>query len=200
MKLLMFSGGFDSTSLLKYLLERGKLNGDNLLVHHIKIKNKHKDRWIPEDESANKIIKYFQKKYNFEYTTSTVELFDNHKTLDSSLYSLMAAQIVRKHRLVLEIEKIDEVFVAWLDSDIGPEIEHEVTKNIFYSALGSLKDVNAKWSTPFLEKDKKDIKGILTQEETEMTFSCRYPKNGKPCGTCFACTSNKKINIFNSYK
>jgi len=92
---LMFSGGIDSTALLKELLVE---TDESLYVHHIHLKtggweNRDYPRYKKEAESVRKIVPYMKKTFrNFNYTESTMDvrqimglLPDYYEMEDSSL-------------------------------------------------------------------------------------------------------------------
>lgn len=182
--LILFSGGVDSSALLKKMLTE---TDDEMVVLHIQLKN-HLNRWQPEYKAVQKLIPHFKKNYrDFLYKELSVEYYSyKDRMFDPYMVSFFASHVAAD-------EQVDRILVGMILEDItffsGAHripIERRLRAET-NRAFGT----EATWEYPFEHISKGEIYKYLTDEEYQMTFSCRNPKGEKTCGECEACTEIK---------
>lgn len=201
MKILMFSGGIDSTYLAwKLMLDKTK----NLHLHHVSIRNDSDKMWKQQDKAVKPILEYFKDQgFEFEYSESVFEFFGWIRVgFDSDILLLIAQKLAQNFGR----SKI-EVLLGWVPSDmrrsvIAERARRHVTSNIWEALIESAtnrKVIDKTLHFPLIEENITKIKMIrdMPQELLDLTWSCRKPRNGNPCGHCHACRdkSNALIKI-----
>jgi 7-cyano-7-deazaguanine synthase in queuosine biosynthesis len=183
----MFSGGLDSTYLLKYLLLK---TDDEVVVHHISLRTSD-NRWEVEDKCAKMVIEYCSRFRPFEYVETIVDNQKlNYKPLDAYAVRMMAVQHA-------EVGNIDHIILGErnatdpnIDTYIDWDRRHWLWKldNAFYLMSGK------QIEHPINEMTKQEIYDYVGKELADITWSCRNPKNNKRCGQCRACEELTNIN------
>lgn len=197
MKILMFSGGLDSTYLAWRLLNNND-DPDGVHIHYVSIRNSCEPLWKKEDEITIKIIRYFKEhNYNFQYSKSKFEFF-NHASVgfDSDLILLVAQKLC-----INSYGKRIDVLLGWNPYDLTrPEIalrsENHITQNIWKALIKSTNKehiINSELQFPLLDWNvTKDIMvKEMPKELSDLTWSCRQAID-IPCGNCHACIERKK--------
>jgi len=200
MKVLMFSGGVDSTYLAWKLLTE-KSDPEGVHLHYVSIRNNCENIWKHEDVATKKIVEYFRKqKLKFEFSTSIFEFFGFPcPGFDSDLLLVVAQKVcmnVYGHKI--------SVLLGWTPHDIQrPEImdrsERHVSQNIWHSLVQSMANrdrVNDELSFPLIDWNiTKDIMiKEMPKELLDLTWSCRFGVDS-PCGHCHSCNERKSIGI-----
>lgn len=195
--LVMLSGGLDSAYLLYHYLKETNLH---VHAHHIILKSKSEPRWKKELESSNNVVKYCRKNIKkFYYTTSVWDWGDVGSIIrDICLVSIVAGIIIRE-------VKGDYIYLA--TGRVVEDNNYECSRRLFESNLSSTlwysvskefaagKEVHPIIQRPLMEMTKRDIVESAPSELVNLTWSCRAPKNGKPCGVCHACRDRKKSGL-----
>ena len=195
-KILMFSGGIDSTYLAWKLMSSGIF----LNLHHVSIRNDSEKMWKPQYNAIFGIIKYFiENGMNFKYTQSEFHFFGWSQIGFDSDILLLAAQKVAQN-FVGEVE----VILGWNPADmlrprIADRAKRNVTANIWSALVQSApnRDMIADLKYPLIEWDKTKEEMIqeMPKDLLDMTWSCRRPVDGNPCGRCHACKA-KNNHLF----
>ena len=201
MYLALFSGGADSTAMLKWLLED---TIEEIHAHHVIIKYNTPrppepskisaawDRWEPELEAARAIAKYLANSCRlFKYTeaerggpqASVMRSADPYTVSVEALEIIKAASRGRYTRVCrgTMAEDLKRKLPA-------PDI------NIHFRAIRELHEVDPDvlYYYPIHTWMKKEVLEYLEPELRRLTLSCRYPVNhgGEwvTCGYCIACT------------
>jgi len=201
MKILMFSGGLDSTYLAWKLL---KDKTEGVHIHYVSIRNDCEDIWKKEDVATEKIISYFRvHNFQFKYSKSKFEFFGHPQSgFDSDLLMVVAQKLA----LNSYGDKID-ILLGWNPYDMTREViidrsNRHVTQNIWKALVESLENrqyINKELQFPLIEwgTTKDIILKEMPQELIDLTWSCRKA-NDVPCGKCHSCIernpiSNKKM-------
>jgi len=189
-KLVLFSGGIDSSLMLYNTLES---NNSNVIVLHIIIKNAH-NRWEEELTACRKIVKLLKKSFTFEYIeTTTINNYAH--TLDSIACAFESAQLCSER---FDTTRISEVQFGWIkNEDYKSDVETSLTDGLgfphhLFNAATIHLPAPPKLTFPLINKTKKDVIQELTLTGLKgLTFSCRTPIDGTACGICKSCKENK---------
>lgn len=196
MKILMLSGGLDSTYLAWRMLSEPGCGG--VLLHHISLKSKFIHRWKRELSSVLKIVEYFkQQGFKFEFTKSNFELTHYSCTgFDSDTILLVAQKIAQNYGN----QKI-ELVLGWNPFDmerpvIADRAKRNVTGNIWKALVQSANNrdnIDEEIKFPLIKwgVNKDTMVKELPKELLDMTWSCRF-RIDEPCGNCHACLERKQ--------
>ena len=199
MKLLMLSGGLDSSYLAWKLIQEG----ETVHAHHVSLRNNVNPIWKQQLKAVENVLDFIKRQgCTIEHSTSRFDFYDfNSVGFDSDLFLLVAQKVAQN--LFLRFDKVDLV-LGWLPSDIIRSTsiinrgERKVSQNIWSALIASTKRperINSEIQTPLITHNlnKLDILYRIPQELSDMTWSCRRPdKEGNPCGRCFSCIELKK--------
>lgn len=197
MKILMFSGGMDSTYLSWKLL---KENTKGVHLHYVSIRNDCENIWKKEDIVTERIIGYFKvKNFDFIYSTSKFEFFGFGQCgFDSDLLLLVAQKLAINCR-----DKYIEVLLGWNPHDmerqeIADRSERHVTSNIWRALVESCwnrERINKELQFPLIDENitKKQMFEEMPRELSNLTWSCRHGID-EPCGNCHSCLERKLIS------
>jgi len=190
--LVLFSGGIDSTAMLKHLLESTK---DELVVHHISMRTL-EDHWMAEDEAAVKIIEYLRAIRYFDYSMSVIDIGRVRSWLDWELLGFMGALQAREYQcdtIAVGRKKDGKTFAT------SPKIfgaQHEfmqgMSESLARTNLFLMKgNVVARWDYPLWDWSSRRVVEYLGPELRALTISCRRPtrteSGWQPCGQCNQC-------------
>ena len=190
MKILMFSGGIDSTYLAWKLM---KNKTPNLHLHHASIRNDADTCWKKQDEAMEPILSYFKDRgFEFEYSESVFEMYGwNQVGYDSDLLLLIA------QKLAQNFDGEVQVLMGWNPTDmkrscIDDRARRGVTQNIWLALIESARnrqDIDKTLYFPLIEEGitKTEMMREIPQDLLFLTWSCRRSKDGTPCGRCHAC-------------
>lgn len=191
--LVMLSGGLDSTYLLYHYL---KNTNYNVHAHHVILKSKTELRWRHEKKASEDVVEYCKKNVRqFKYTFNTWGWGSVRNIIkDISLVSVIAALIVR------EVSG-DKIYLATgrvADDNERPEsynLYESDEAGVLWRTVFDARQLNKKIEPiiqrPLVDMSKRDLINNMPKKLFEMTWSCRTPNNGKPCGVCHACKDLK---------
>ena len=201
---LMLSGGVDSVSVLKRVLNE---TDEFLYVHHVHIKNNEGieyPRYKKEAEALRKIVPYMKKTFrNFNYTESTIDARqinqlrpDYYEEEDFSLGDLTFVSdrtyFYFIAGLLVKMTKSDKIYVGtWLEPD-DDYFERQRTEKIAYETSYPDKfDIHR----PHDNNSKKENIEYLGKKLMDMVWYCRQPmeKNGEFV-VCHECKSCKDVD------
>ena len=199
-KLVMFSGGLDSTYLLWKMLTT---TDDVIHAHHISMRTKAEPRWEMEGIATTNIwLKLMEEVRPFAVSSSVLD-FD---TLEYTGWD-SDAQLYVGARVAANIHDADEVTLVLgvTENDarrrvIRDRVKRNVLNNLWLALIESLDDefrgkINPTIEFPIKNMTKTEIVQELPTDLREMTWSCRLPvtANGMtvPCGTCIPCGALK---------
>ena len=198
MKLLMLSGGLDSTYLAWKLIQEK----EPIHFHHISIRNDVELMWKHQYDSVQNIIKFIEDQgYSFTYSFSRFDFYGFHKLgFDSDLIMVVAQKVAQNFDLRF---KDINVVMGWAPLGLtNPRIikraRKNISQNIWTALVNSIEvrdGINFKIQTPLIDRNisKSDALREMPPELINMTWTCRTPtEDGSPCGTCHACVDLKK--------
>ena len=199
--LLLWSGGVESTSLLKWHLEN---TDDEMFVHRLILHNT-ENRDKNESKAIETLLPLLQSIRPFNFDTSEISICGGTVTpTDKLLYLSIGAIAMQKHNCT-EIRRgycaedqwsrrwmfhrIRNRFTNHLIYDKAISLEHNYMRKAislthFLPEGTTLEDVTKIHETSYWPK-AKHVKylGDLFQ----YTWSCRYPVDGHKCGKCHSC-------------
>ena len=197
MKLTTFinlSGGVDSTYYLwRWLTENPT---ETILVHHCLF---FKSRVKEEKRAVDDILGYLRKQglTNFKYVETGMQKGTlTGRVIDIEALSSISAVVIKCHT------PIKNVLLSYCAEECPQLSQHLKTKGIDtfspshrYSRVNRVLETITERSFSYLcyhGKDgglmsKKEMIETMPQELLEMTWFCREPRGGKPCGDCFNC-------------
>lgn len=192
---ILWSGGVDSTSVLKQYLEATNFR---ILVIHLNYVTPNQDeRYIYEMEAVNRMLPKLKEIRDFEYTTLNLGF---EKDIFSGDLILFAASVF----VLAASQGCKEIIIGFV-SDIRKNQSFYVKNKLF--AMNSLCEVIAKFDNyKRIPRFKKPIKGIYGSksyyieklgEVFPLTHWCRNPteiKQGEHgCGHCMPCKHITRI-------
>ena len=198
-KLLMFSGGLDST----YLLYKYVNSNEDIWVHHVILKNKQQNRWKEELKASREIISYMKKIRDFTYTESEWSMCIDENDIsrmiwDGDVNAFVAGQIVP----YIKSDEITLIFGRIMEDDLmQSSIDHlKYTRMVWRAATEKFRHKTLpEFETPLRFKQKRDLVKELPDELLDLIWVCLYPiDENKPCNKCKSCIQleNAKRGIF----
>jgi len=191
MKLLMFSGGIDSTYLAWKLLNE---NTDSVHLHHVSIRNDVDRMWKQQDKSVASIIEYFKDQgFEFGYSESAFEFYGQEKIgFDTDLLMLVGQKVAQNFGSI-RIEFLLGLNILDLQSPpVAARIRRNVYNNLWSAVVATAPNravIDKNVYFPLIDENvsKEQMMQDMPQPLLNMTWSCRKPKNGVPCGKCRSC-------------
>lgn len=179
--LLFWSGGIDSTAVLKWRLEQGH----HVLAHHVEMRTC--ERRHEAELHAVAALKPHFASYgpNFEFRKSMIEMdFGNAPLRDMAVLGVIGAAMARADRTIDRVEyghcSEESSRNSWTRA-IFKAVAPELPADILY--------VTAEIS--FKNQSKAEHMRYLGREIVDKTWACRRPLYGDDgpiaCGGCFAC-------------
>jgi 7-cyano-7-deazaguanine synthase in queuosine biosynthesis len=199
-KIVMLSGGYDSTGLLFWALRNPEWF---VHVHHVELRNAEM-RWEHESRSVAAIISYLNARpFGFEYSQSMIENFDPwFAEKDIVNVGFMAAQVARgvflaHRRFVPEVE----VFTGGtLEDHCNEQMERMDgigrKTALFNLLMGNWPDRLPRpvISIPFADTPKRDVMQYIPSDLLPRLWTCRNPiRGGFECGTCKSCLRKQSV-------
>lgn len=196
--LVLWTGGVESTSVLKWLLEDTSME---VHAHHIRMKNMEFRSWF-EIDAIERLRPKLRDIRHFEFSQSSVAICAGQVTPpDHWTYLPIAASVMRHHNC-------DRIYRGWCVEDNWTRIvKADGTPEIVPPFPGVYM---AKWFAtlnvlrPFVDRDLEDVCPITPLHHWPKarhvenlgllfydTWSCRKPINGGPCFKCFSCLSRE---------
>jgi len=185
-KLIMLSGGLDSTYVLYKTL---KETDDKVWVHHIVLKNSVENRWREELIASREIMKYCQKIRSFPYSESEWGFyFKKYFAWDIEIIAFTAAQIVpniatKEDSVVLVTGRVKE------DDAVRTSLRQtEYTQGLWEAAIKKFGGkIDKEIHRPLRDKYKSELIAELPLDLLNMVWYCRNSDAGRPCGKCRSC-------------
>ena len=190
-RLIMFSGGVDSTYLLWDALVNSR---DTIFAHHISLRNV-ENRWEKELESVKKILEYFRNSNirPFNYSESLWGFpFREYFCWDIDVVAFVASQVAANlpGNVTIYSGRVYD------DNQNRLSKKHEkagIANDILRAACRPFPNVTPKIKKPLASIKKEEIMKKLPKDLLLLTWSCRRPVNGNPCNICKACLAKKEI-------
>lgn len=200
--LVLWSGGVESTSLLKWVLTETDWT---VHAHHIRIDSK-EAKLDMEERAIHALLPRLNRIRQFGITYSSVSVCSGLARPPESwlLYPIGAAAAQHKGARAL--------LRGWCSEDNFTRIADAATGHVVRTELRHPRGQFGRWSeqlralVPFVPPDQRLYNFAMWTETHEwakaqhwaalgdwaqFTWSCRQPKNGKPCGHCRACSERK---------
>lgn len=200
MKILMFSGGMDSTYLAWKLLSE---NEDRVHIHHVSIKTDLESGWKKQDIVVKDIVNYLrQQGFIFDYSESAFELFNQKNIGWDTDVALLAGQKIACNCT----DKYIEIVLGWNPFDltrscVADRNNRKVSQNIWKALVESTSNrvnINSNIQFPLVDQNinKDRMFKEMPQKLIDLSWSCRSGDD-VPCGWCHSCMerNNALINI-----
>jgi len=193
-RLIMLSGGIDSAYILWDALNNSK---DDVFAHHISIRNL-ENRWQQEREAVTKIIKYFDEKKirPFMFSESVWSFpYVEYFCWDIHVVAFVASQVAHnlKGKVTVYTGDYEGFRAEGEDDDKGRELRSKIADDILASACQDRENIEKKLVKPLIGIEKAEIVKKLPDDLLSLTWSCRTPKDGKPCEVCKTCKDLAEI-------
>jgi 7-cyano-7-deazaguanine synthase in queuosine biosynthesis len=202
LKVVMFSGGFDSTALLFKCVNE---TGYDLHVHHIRLINRER-REKAEDKAVKKLIEEARKIRPFVFSSNTYECPDScgigYTGVDLIKVGFVAGDIIN---MIVTAIKMNTQEPQNIEALVGTNMTEVKDPDAFKSDIRYLGSQHAfrshflnypdqpspQFVLPFLNRTREDIIQYIPRRLLKYTISCRRPvevgNEFVPCGLCFAC-------------
>ena len=196
LKLVMLSGGLDSTYILWHYLTKTKFD---IHVHHIEIRNTHSERWKYEREAVKNIVKFCKENFRkFTYSESGFDFFGfPNVNWDVDVAGFIGTMVARNLTILDKDGKLVERPIsicigACKDDGYNNHRKLGILDGIIRNA--TLMEFT---TTPRAERiayniSKKKMLEELPRALSELTWSCRKPISSRPCGKCPTCKTINK--------
>jgi len=195
-KLILFSGGIDSTYLLWYYLTKTDYQ---IITLHVDLRVSYNERWKYENYAVENIINYCKNNYRDFYHSKII--LDIRNFSDGE-FEIPAAAFLGSF-IARSLSTIDSLTIndGELDYKVrAPEVsilmgfieEDNVSKNSINDKIIELitkeySNIKSEVEKPILSKNKSEIIKEIPPSLLKYTWSCRAPINGEPCGECDTC-------------
>jgi 7-cyano-7-deazaguanine synthase in queuosine biosynthesis len=188
-KIILFSGGLDST----YLLYDHVMRKENIYVHHIILKNNTQPRWREELKASRNIVNYLKKYYDHDFTYTESEWsFDSDTVWDAEIETFVAVELVShiNSKKVMYVRGNVRDDLVRNDSLYRATV-HSNMEKLWHFGIHKYGDkVIPEVAKPIYHLWKKDIIKKLPVDLYKMIWYCMNPKDGKPCGDCLSCVKH----------
>lgn len=188
--LLNFSGGIDSTYCLYHHLKDNPK--ETLLVHHLNLINR-EGRAPYEKQAVTNILNWCIRNGmgNFKYIESTFDYGTlGYLVKDLEVIGFLTGVILRHPGH----QKITDVILPMHKSEMarfpGDSYQRAHHKRKVLAETVAMREVN--FTFPIIDMTKKQIIEGLPEELFKMTWYCRRPRKGEPCGKCHTCLQVKE--------
>lgn len=180
--LVLWSGGVESTSLLKWVLERTHWD---IAAHHVRL-HTGENRHHAEYDAIFNLHPRLKEIRSFDLSTSYLELVEGRGTApDYALLYPIGLAAMGRH-------SADVMLRGWCREDDrngepGPEGRWAQQLESLQAAVGHR--LNAKTLCPWVNPNgwtKREHLSYLG-DLANLTHSCRTPRHGRPCGECHTC-------------
>lgn len=185
--LLFLSGGPDSTYSLKKVLTECS---DPVVVCFVSM-NDPFGRSVIEEKAAELIMAYCRGVFRgFEYKRGEIFLPSPYQQPDVTLMAPFASALCNGYR---DIGKL------WMGCDSATGHEMSAQEHFRRATMNMMLEPRHGVSFPLLQYPefedsvtKRECREYLGETLWSLTWSCRMPKQGELCGTCFACVARAK--------
>ncbi len=176
------SGGLDSTfTAWKWLLE----HPERLLIHHCRLVTK-QHRYPNEAEAVDRILQWFRDhglghfdfiETGFDYGTSRAGVYD------IEVIGFMNAVVLRGKCY----KDVDTILVSASENDMNLRniSVRQERREAVIRLMNPEREVTFAWPIKHLSREAMTTQ--IPPDLYALTWSCRRPRNGEPCGTCHAC-------------
>jgi 7-cyano-7-deazaguanine synthase in queuosine biosynthesis len=196
--LLNFSGGLDSTYCLwKWLTDNPN---ETLVVHHCNLMN-NQNRYELEQQATHNILKWLvdNKLTNFEYIETTYDIRQiKYRSLDSQVIAFINGTML----ISPKYKDLTHTIMC------GPKDEYERLGNILQRGhkdnelirnipvISYIKNQKRNQLQPIYmvaHMTKTEIYNATPKELRDLSWSCRTPKDNKPCHKCHTCKQLRQV-------
>lgn len=181
-KLVMWSGGIDSTYKLAFLL---KETTEKIHVHHVYINNR-EGRVILEAEAIKKLFPKLQAIRTFTFSESTVDHRQySHIPYDMAVVCFEAGACARDHTFVEGKERITHWTIGTHQSEGHWQRRFDAIEPIVGGVC--FPHDAPKFDLGRMPPKGEEIEYLRALNLFDDCFYCRMPVDGKACGKCPTC-------------
>lgn len=181
--IVMLSGGVDSAYMLYAVLKDTK---DPVIAHHVVLKKSHEPYWELELEATKKVVEYCKDIRDFEYVETVVDLC-NLKLGAPDVYILipLTAMISKRLGSCMILHGRPLWSTLWENTPEDRLLDYRVGR--LERDLLNVLDPKSEMAFPLSSMTKREILVATPAELLDVTWSCRCPTDGNPCGKCWEC-------------
>jgi 7-cyano-7-deazaguanine synthase in queuosine biosynthesis len=182
--LIFLSGGIDSTAVCYKLLKEN--TNQRFLIYHCNFRD-YQHRHDYEKLAVNKIIRYFKENNlnNFDYINSDFSYGNiNAIVQDIELWGFFMGLILRGKSY-----DIENISICASKFDLQQGEEYEARSRRRYNVIKALLEYEPVYTFPIKDLTREDLIKLLPKNLLEMTWFCRRPNDGRPCGKCKTCVN-----------
>ena len=198
--LVLWSGGVESTSLLKHLLSE---TDHEVVAHYVKMINP-EHRVTAEVEAIQKLLPRLQQIRHFTYSESEISVCGGRALpLDYTLHYpiAVAAMVYHKCHKIFRGACAEDEWMRMKDKtvvNLNPELPGTAYKEKakIVETITGRSDLS-----PYLDRygQPKSWHWNYLGDLAELTWSCRTPKENEECGTCHSCLERNAARNGTSY-
>jgi len=191
--MIMYSGGADSLSLAKNILES---TSHKIFLHHVILKNfEERDQF--QLDVLEKQLHFLRKIREFEFIQSTTEMKISSQKFKYVGLDLTTSLFMGGRSCLALKNQISAIYTGHLLATSAPELFEGIS---VLNALFTNKRFKPNWILPFRSLDQSSAKlkiyESIGEDGLALTVSCRAPSktNGvfKSCKKCHACKTREK--------
>lgn len=188
-RLLLFSGGIDSTYVLWDYLKNNP--GKPIKVVHVNMKNSER-RLAYEKKASQNIVKHLNELYpnTIHYSEFGFDYGTNRIVQDIEIMGFIIGVVLRDPRIT-----VDKVFVCASKTDLNQGRGYETRSRRRFQIIKAVTDrTDVEFDYPIKDIDREDLIKTLPKKLLNMTWFCRFPTiQGRPCGRCFTCSTTLPV-------
>ena len=194
-KLVMFSGGVDSTYLLWKLLTE---TDHHIHAHHISMRTAAENRWEMEGISTTNLWLKMLEIRHFNVSSTVID-FDTlpYTGWDSDAQLYIGARVAAA---MTDMDNVTLTLGVTANDAKRPVIMDRAKRNVLNNLWTTLREsideeyrkrIDPKVDLPIKDMSKRDIVRALPEDLRQLTWSCRLPVKVEgmtvPCGTFLPC-------------
>ncbi len=195
--LCFLSGGLDSFGLGWHLLTDERFRDFDIFFHHTHLINREK-RDEQEKIASRNFIKFcedtFSKKLNYTENIMDFDFLDKGQIEPDLTFWAFQAAIYCNNNY-----SIKHIAIGQTKTDVEDGSRQRLyvkrSKEIFQATLNYQRKGSVTIIHPVIDIRKDELYAQLPKTLKKMFWSCRFPQEGKPCGSCDACIKLKELGI-----
>ena len=204
--MILWSGGVESTSLMKWYLEN---TDDQIFAHYIKIDNPERSRRLYELTAISRLIKPLERIRPFVYSVSSISICSGQAmTYDYKIHNAVGVMAMYHHncKQLLRAHSLEDQYSRELLPDGSMKVTaydhgdrwagYRMRVRTMQPLLrdGDIAEQIQPFHVNYTQPKQwhMDYLGDLFQH----TWSCRLPVEGQPCMKCHSCLERNNLHFW----